>query len=210
MRKKISIVLAVIAGLIAAFLVVVAMQPSEFHVARSNTIAAVPEQVFAHVNNFHKWDAWSPWIKLDPNARNTYEGPDEGEGAIFRWVGNQDVGEGSMTIVNSQPPERIQIRLDFIKPFEDTANVDFTFQPQGAKTGVTWSMSGENNFIAKAMCLFMDMDKLVGDKFEEGLASLKKEVESAPAETAPAADSSAAPAAASPAQPAADTSTPGK
>jgi uncharacterized protein YndB with AHSA1/START domain len=185
MLKKILIALAAI---IAVFLGVVALQPSEFRVARSAKMSAPPEEVFAQVNDFHKWDAWSPWAKLDPNANNSFEGPTSGNGAVFKWSGNSEVGEGSMTILESRPDELIRIRLDFVKPFEDTSTTEFTFEPQGDQTEVTWSMFGRNTFISKMFCLFMDMDKMIGDKFEEGLASLKAIAE-APARETPASES---------------------
>jgi uncharacterized protein YndB with AHSA1/START domain len=193
MAKKILIrTLIVLAVIIVAFVGLVAMQPSEFRIERSATIAAPPAEVFAQVNDFHKWEAWSPWAKLDPAAKNSFEGPPEGEGAIFRWDGNDQVGTGSMTITESHPNDLIRIRLDFVKPFEDTSTAEFTFKPEGDQTVVTWSMFGENNFISKAFCLFMNMDKMIGDKFAEGLASMKSVVEAAPkdeAEAAPKAES---------------------
>lgn len=172
--KKIFLVLVV---LVAAFAAVVAAQPSDFRIARSTTVSAPPEVVFAYVNDFHKWDAWSPWAKLDPNAKNSFEGATEGKGAIFKWSGNDEVGEGSMTVTDSRPPDVIQIRLDFVKPFADTSEAEFTFQPQDGKTVVTWAMTGKNNFFEKAICLVMNMEKMLGGKFDEGLASLKKTVE---------------------------------
>lgn len=179
MRKALLIVVAAVVAAVGGFAVVVAMQPNEFRVTRSATIDAPPAAVFAHVNDFHKWDAWSPWAELDPNAKNTFEGPQQGKDAVFRWSGNDDVGEGSMTILESQPPERVGIRLDFVKPMEDTANVTFTFEPQsdGTKTKVTWDMAGENNFVGKAFCLVMRMDKEMEKQFDEGLANMKRVVE---------------------------------
>jgi len=174
MIKKILLALVV---LIAGFAGVVAMQPSEFRVSRQATIAAPPGAVFAQVNDFHKWEAWSPWAKLDPNAKNTFEGPPAGQGSVFKWVGDSNVGEGSMTLTESQPSERIRIRLDFVKPFAGTSDVEFTFQPQGEQTVVTWSMHGHNNFIGKAISLFMNCDKMIGANFDEGLANIKKVVE---------------------------------
>ena len=181
MLKKILIGIAVI---VVLFVVVVALQPGEFRVARSAKMSAPPADVFAQVNDFHKWEAWSPWLKVDPTAKSSYEGSPAGEGAVFKWAGNSDVGEGSMTIVESRPAELVKIKLDFVKPFAGTSIADFTFKPQGEQTQVTWSMSGKNNFIAKAMCLFMNMDNMIGGKFEEGLASMKTIVEKPPAEKA--------------------------
>jgi len=183
MKKAFLIVLGSIAALIALFAVVVAMQPSEYSVERSATMAAPPDAVFGHVNDFRRWNDWSPWAKLDPNAENSFEGPDEGEGAIFRWSGNDEVGEGNMTILESRPNESIRIQLAFIKPFEGQADVGFTFEPQGDDTLVTWSMHGENSFIEKAFCMFMDMDAMIGRDYEQGLANMKEIVEAPPAVT---------------------------
>lgn len=172
---KILGVLLLTGGVFAGY---IAAQPNEFHIERSKTIAASPEAVFEHVNDFHKWDAWSPWVKLDPKAVNTFSGPDSGVGAKFAWVGNDQVGEGSMTIKDSRPSDQILIQLDFEKPMKDTSNVEFTFKPQGEQTVVTWAMSGRyTNFFGKAFCKIMNMDKVIGGKFEEGLASMKQTVE---------------------------------
>jgi uncharacterized protein YndB with AHSA1/START domain len=182
MLKKILLTaLAVFVAILAVLAIVVAMQPSDFRIAREIVIDAPPAAVFEHVNDFHNWQAWSPWAKLDPQAKNTFEGAPEGEGAVFRWAGNSQVGEGSMTILESRPGELVKIRLDFLKPFEDTSTAQFAFQPTDDKTAVTWSMDGENNFIEKAFCLMVDMDAMLGSDFEKGLASLKAVVEDAPA-----------------------------
>jgi len=177
MLKKILIALAAI---VVVFIAVVAMQPSDFRVARTATISAPAPAVFAQVNDFHNWEEWSPWAKLDPAAKNSFEGPSAGSGAIFRWAGNKEVGEGSMTITESRPSDLIRIKLEFLKPFQATNTAEFTFKPEGNQTAVTWSMAGKNNFISKAICLFMNMDKMVGGKFEEGLAHMKSVVEAAP------------------------------
>jgi hypothetical protein len=87
--------------------------------------------VFAQVNDFHNWEAWSPWAKLDPAAKATFEGPHPGKGAIFRWAGNEEVGEGSMTITESRPSELIKIKLEFLKPFEATNTAEFTLPACG-------------------------------------------------------------------------------
>ena len=172
--------LIAIAAIIVVFVVVVALQPAEFRIVRSATISAPAPAVFAQVNDFHNWQAWSPWAKLDPAAKATFEGPSAGIGAIFRWAGNKDVGERSMTIIESRPSDLIRIKLEFLRPFEATNSAEFTFKPEGNRTAVTWSMEGKNNFIAKAVCLFMNMDKMVGGQFEQGLAQMKSVAEAAP------------------------------
>lgn len=164
-------------ALLVVLAVVVAMQPDDYRISRSTAVAATPDQVFAQVNDFHNWDAWSPWAKLDPNAKAMFEGPRAGEGAVFAWSGNNEVGEGRMTLTQSRPNELIRIKLDFIKPMEGTSDVEFTFKPQNTDTVVTWTMSGRNNFIGKAICLIMNQDKMIGGYFEKGLASLKSVAE---------------------------------
>ncbi len=176
MLKKTLIVLAL---LIVVFVVIVATRPADFHVSRSVTIAAPPEAVFPHVNELKKWDAWSPWLKLDPQAKSTFEGPPAGKGAKMSWAGNNEVGEGSMSITESRPNELVHFHLEFLKPMAGTSEAEFTFKPEGNQTTVTWAMSGRNNFIAKAVSLFMDCDKLVGGQFEKGLASMKSVAEAA-------------------------------
>ena len=177
MRKKLLIGLGVFAMLVVILVIVVAMQPSTFRVSRSATMSAPPLAIFPHVNELKKWQPWSPWMKLDPNAKSTFEGPEGGKGAAMTWAGNNEVGEGKMTILESMPNEMIRFRLDFYKPMAGTSEAEFTFKPEGNQTVVTWSMSGQNNFIAKAMCMVMNMDKMVGGEFEKGLASMKSIVE---------------------------------
>lgn len=170
MFKKILVGVAV---LIAVFVVVVAMQPDGFRVARSISISAPPVTVFAKVNDLRTWQQFSPWAKLDPNAKATFAGPETGTASSFTWAGNNEVGEGTMTIVESRPHELIRFKLEFVKPFEGTNDAEFTFKPAGAQTEVTWSMSGKNNFLFKAVGLFIDCEKMIGPQFEEGLANLK-------------------------------------
>lgn len=177
MFKKILILLALV---IAGFAVYVAMQPDEYRIDRSATMAASPAAVFKQVNDFHKWDAWSPWVKIDPNCKVEFDGPTSGEGAIFRWDGNEEVGQGSMTILESKPNELVRIELAFVKPMEDKATTEFTLKPDGDKTVTTWSMYGKRNFVGKAVCSIMNMEKMIGGKYEEGLASMKKIVEGSP------------------------------
>lgn len=170
MLKKIF---AVLAFAVAVFLVVVALQPADFRITRSTVIAAPAGKIFSQVNDLHQWDGWSPWAKLDPNAKNSFEGPKSGVGAVMRWAGNMDVGEGSMTIVESRSPEFIKFRLDFLKPMASTSNAEFTFTEEKNQTSVTWTMYGTNNFVGKAMGLIFNCEKMVGGQFEKGLASLK-------------------------------------
>lgn len=170
MFKKILVVLLIA---IVVFLCVVALLPADYRITRAATISAPSAAVFEQVNDFHKWNGWSPWAKLDPAAKNTFDGAASGVGAIFSWAGNDKVGEGKMTLTESHPDELIRIKLDFVKPFENSANTEFTFKPVGDQILVTWSMAGKNNFVGRAVCVFVNMDKMLGADFEKGLAQLK-------------------------------------
>jgi hypothetical protein len=167
---KVLIALVVIA---VVFVIVVSTRPPAFRYTRSTSISAPASVVFAQVNDLHKWEAWSPWAKMDPNAKSTFAGPSAGTGAAMSWAGNRNVGEGRMTITESRPSEFIRFRLDFLKPFAATNTGEFTFQPQGSQTLVTWSMFGPNSFMGKAVNLFINCEKMVGGQFEKGLADLK-------------------------------------
>jgi uncharacterized protein YndB with AHSA1/START domain len=174
MWKKLAIGLVAIVALLA---IVVALQAGEFRVARAITIAAPAQKVFAEVNSMRRWQPWSPYEKLDPAMKRSYEGPEAGQGSVYTWSGNSQAGEGRATIVESKPNEKIRIRLDFQKPFAATSFATFTFKPQGSTTSVEWALEGDKNFVAKALHLVMDMDKMVGGQFEEGLGNLRKVAE---------------------------------
>jgi uncharacterized protein YndB with AHSA1/START domain len=173
------LILLILAVLLVVLLVSVVLQPADFRIARSTTIAAPSATVFAHVNDFHRWEAWSPWAKLDPAMKTTYKGAPAGTGAIYAWAGNGKVGEGRMTLTESRPPELIRIKLEFFKPFAGTNTAEFTFKAGGGGTGIEWTMRGRRNFIMKAMGLVMNMDKMIGGDFEKGLANLKALAETA-------------------------------
>lgn len=179
-KKKMGLFKKILLGflaVIAVFLIVVACQPSHFRVTRTATMTAPASAVFAQVNDLHKWEAWNPWGKIDPVMKQTYSGPAEGVGAGYAWAGNNDAGEGRMTILESRPNELVRIKLEFFKPMEGQNDVRFTFKGEGAQTSLTWDMEGDKNFISKAFCMFMDMDKMIGGQFDKGLAAIKTIVE---------------------------------
>jgi len=170
-------ILTTVVVIVIAFLIVAARQPDMFRVERSVAISAPPEEVFAEVNDFHKWQLWSPFVEYDRNMTTTYAGPTEGEGAEYAWSGNSKAGQGRMTIIESRRGALVRIRLEFTKPFKATNTAEFTFDPDEGQTIVTWAMVGKNNFMFKAMHTVMNMDKMVGRDFERGLAKLKVAVE---------------------------------
>jgi uncharacterized protein YndB with AHSA1/START domain len=168
--KKVLIAIVVI---VAAVLGLALTQPDSFTVQRSATIKAPPEKIIGYINDFHQWAAWSPWEKLDPNMKRTFEGPVSGQGAVYAWIGNDEVGQGRMEITENSPPSKVVIKLDFIKPFKSTNQAIFALQSQGDSTVVTWTMNGPSQFITKLMTVFVSMDKMIGKDFEQGLSQLK-------------------------------------
>lgn len=174
------------AVVVVALALFIATRPATFHIERSITMAAPPERAFAQVNDFHAWGAWSPWEKIDPEMQRTFSGPPSGPGAIYAWSGDRNIGKGRMTIVESDAPSHIGIKLEFFEPMAATSTAKFTFAPVADGTKVTWAMDGENNFVGKAVSLFMNMDTMIGGNFESGLAALKTLSESPPTPSAAA------------------------
>jgi uncharacterized protein YndB with AHSA1/START domain len=170
MLKKIAIVVVV---LVAALLAFAATRPDSFRVQRSASIKAAPEKVYPLIADFRSWSAWSPWEKLDPAMKRTHSGAASGNGAVYAWEGNREVGAGRMEIVEAAPPSRIRIKLDFLQPFEAHNFAEFTLAPAGDGTTVTWAMYGPNTFLSNLMSVFVSMDGMVGGYFESGLANLK-------------------------------------
>jgi uncharacterized protein YndB with AHSA1/START domain len=162
---------------LAALLLYAAKRPDSFRIQRTTSINAMPEKVFALVNDFHQWSVWSPWEKLDPALKRTHSGVASGRGAVYAWEGNRKVGQGRMEIVDAMAPAKVVIKLDFIKPFEAHNTAEFSFVPLGGTTQVTWGMHGPSPFMSKLMGIFVSMDSLVGKDFETGLANLKAAAE---------------------------------
>ena len=158
-------------------LVVIALQPADYRVTRTAVIDAPPAAVFARVNDLHEFQAWNPFARMDPNAKNTFEGPAAGVGAAMAWSGNSQIGEGRMTVLESRPGEVVRMRLDFVRPLASTAFAEFRFAAEGGRTAITWSMTGQKSFLAKAIHLVLSMDRMIGGQFEQGLATLKARTE---------------------------------
>lgn len=161
-----------VALLIAVVLILAATRPDTFSVERSASIKAAPEKIFPLINDFHQWDAWTPYNK-DREMKKSYSGAASGVGASSAWEGNREVGQGSITISESVPPTKIVMDLQMVKPFNCRNRVEFTLTPTADATTVRWAMSGASNYFSKLMGLFINMDKMVGKDFETGLAGLK-------------------------------------
>jgi len=168
--KSTLIALAVI---VVGFLGYVAVKPGKMRVSREITINAPVEIVFANVNDMHKMNAWNPWMKLDPQIKTTYSGPETGVGSSSSWEGNMEVGSGSATITESVPNTRIILALEHLKPFKSSNHAEYLFKSEGAQTKIVWTLECENSFIPKLFGVFMNMEKMMGEMFEKGLAELK-------------------------------------
>jgi hypothetical protein len=158
--------------LVVAAIVFVYTRPDTYRVERSAEIHAPADVVFALIDDLQQWPRWSPWEKLDPDLKKSYEGPRSGPGATYAWSGNAEVGEGRITIVESKPGELVRVELRYFKPFQGTSEARFELAPSEAGTRVRWSVEGENGFAAKAISLLMDVNALIGASFEQGLADL--------------------------------------
>ncbi len=176
MIKKILLILV---ALLAVMLIIPFFKSPKFHVERSREIAAPAAVVFEYFNNHKKFNEWNPFMKMDPQAKVTYTGPEAGVGAVSSWVGDK-TGDGSATITESKPGELVRERMDWKKPMEGVSTVDFTFKPQGDKTLVTWAMYGDSNYVGKLMSIFMDCETMCGPQFEKGLADLSQLVAATP------------------------------
>src|SRR5512139_90330 len=168
-----NMIVTVIVLAVVGLLVYAAMQPADFRIQRSATVKAPPERIYPHIASLKAWGPWSPWEKKDPAMKRTFSGPDSGVGAAYGWEGDKNVGTGKMTILEATPSHKVVIKLEFLKPFEATNTAEFTLQPVGDSTAIVWAMYGKNNFLSKLVCVFMNMEKMVGPDFESGLAGLK-------------------------------------
>jgi uncharacterized protein YndB with AHSA1/START domain len=173
MLKAISIIAVLLVLAVIIIIVVASQKPDTFHFQRNIVIKAPPEKIFPHINDLNAWRTWSPYEKKDPAMKRTMSGPPAGKGAGYAWDGNKNVGTGSMEITESTPSSKVVIKLDFIKPFEGHNVATFTLMPRGGETEVSWAMDGPAPLITKVMSMVINMDKMVGDDFADGLASLK-------------------------------------
>ncbi len=172
---KIVISLLVVIGLL---LVYAAMKPSEYMIYREVSINAAPARIFPLINNGRETMRWMPWAEMDPQMKMTYSGPAAGVGSTASWDSTGKMGTGSSTISESIPNQSVKFQLAYLKPFQMNQAAEISIKPSGSQSIVRWSVSGHNQFIGRLMCIFMNMDKMVGGSFEQGLSKLKTLVES--------------------------------
>ena len=148
--------------------------PATTHVERSVVIDRSPEQVFATLNSFERFSAWSPWAEYDPQARYTFEGPASGVGARMRWSGNRSVGSGSQEITTSEPHRRVVVALDFDG---SQAQAAYLLEPEGNGTRLTWAFDTQHGMNPFKRWLGLLFDRMIGADYEKGLGKLKSVLE---------------------------------
>ncbi len=163
----------VIVVLIAAILIFAATKPATFRIQRSITIKAPQDKIFALLDDFHNWTRWAPQDREDRALTRTFSGAPSGKGAVSNWEGKGNSGKGRMSLTESEPFHKITVEVDFEKPFQVHNSNEFSLQPAGEQTNVTWTMHGPNLFIMKLVSVFTNMDKVMGKHFEDGLQNLK-------------------------------------
>lgn len=173
MLKKILIGVGV---LVALLVVIVAAQPSEYHVERSLEMRAPAEVVWEQLSDFNAWSAWSPWHKMDPDQKTNVTGDAGAVGHTSSWDGEKS-GKGSQEIVVADKPNRLGMRLVMLEPMPDEAKTGFKLERVGDGTKVTWFIDGNNSFVKKFFALVMGMEEMLGGMFDEGLSDLKPIVE---------------------------------
>jgi carbon monoxide dehydrogenase subunit G len=173
MLKALVVIAIIVVVALAAVLAYAATKPDTFRLSRATSIKAPPEKIFPFLNDLRSLATWSPYEKKDPAMKRTFGGVASGQGATYEWDGDKNVGNGRLTIADSSPPSKVTMKLDFISPWEAHNVVEFTLEPKGDTTNVTWAMHGPAPYMAKVMHVFINMDRMVGDDFEAGLSNLK-------------------------------------
>ncbi len=176
MLKTILIIAAVIVVVLVAMLAYAATKPNTYRVERSARMKASPDKILSLLQDFHQWGLWSPYEKLDPKMTRTFSGSEQGPGAVYEWNGDGNVGQGRMEILEVKP-DKVTIKLDFLRPLEGHNTAVFTLVPQGEETEVTWSMHGPSKLVTKVMSTYLNLDGMIGNQFAEGLSNMKTIVE---------------------------------
>ncbi len=171
--RALKVILVILAVLAAILVVLGLVGPKSYRVERSTVLKAPVEAVYPQVSSLRNMQDWSPWKEKDPDAKMSLEGTDGAVGSSMSWDGNDKVGKGKQEITELVPNKSVRTVLTFIEPFESKSNGTIDLEAMGDSTKVTWGMQGDNNFVSRIMCVFMNMDKMVGPDFDNGLGKLK-------------------------------------
>jgi uncharacterized protein YndB with AHSA1/START domain len=173
MIKALSFIVVGLVVAVAAVLIFATTKPDTFHIERTASIQAPPDKIFPLIEDYHKWTSWSPFENKDPAMKRTYSGAESGKGAIYAWDGNKDIGRGEMVMTDVTPPSHLVIAMHFMEPFDSRSTAEFSLQPKGDSTDVTWAMHGPSPYMSKVIGIFFNMDTMIGKEFETGLTNLK-------------------------------------
>ncbi len=163
---------AVMIGAVAIVLILAAAKPKTFRVESSLDIHAPAQKIFPILEDLKQQQQWSTWDQMDPTMKREYSGADRGVGSVYAWDSGK-MGAGRQEIVGVTPNERVDIKIDFFRPFRANNKTEFLLRPAGNGTNVTWAMFGPAPFIHRVMHVVMRSDKMVATEFAKGLLQLK-------------------------------------
>ncbi len=150
--------------------------PDHYRVQRSVVMNASAERIHPWINNLKKWPAWSAWTTAkDPTLQYSYEGPEEGAGAVSKWDGKK-FKQGQMTIVTSSPTNGVTFDLN-MEHGKFLSRHSITYAPAGTATKVTWTMEGDIDRNPIKRFFGLVVEKITAPDFEEGLRNLKVKAE---------------------------------
>ncbi len=149
-------------------------------VSRSIKIDRPAKMVFKAVNSMHTFNAWSPWAKLDPDAKYEFSGPVNGVGSKMSWSGNEEVGSGRQEIIESNPYESVKLELYFDGQGDDPSWATHQIKDMGDSSEITWVFDADFKGNIMGRYFGMMMDGMLGPQYESGLRNLKALVEAQP------------------------------
>ncbi len=173
--KILKVILYVLAGLIALFLVGALFLPSDYRVERSVEIDKPVDVVYGQVIDLKNWEKWNPWTAMDPDAKSVISGSGKGVGSRWAWEG-KILGTGHLTILEAEENKSIKSDLIFLEPQAMKSFDVWEFESVGAGTQVVWANVGELDYpVGRYFGLFLD--QMMGPDFEKGLKNLKESCE---------------------------------
>jgi hypothetical protein len=166
--------LIAVAAIFLLFAVAGFFTPKHFEMQRSAKIDIDTNTLFEYLANFENMKDWSSWAEMDLNTRYDYYGNPGTEGHGYTWKGNNDVGSGTMYYNSMEPGKKLGWNLEFVEPFESTAQGEFVLNASGNQTELIWKFETEYGHFESVLMALMNMEKMLGADFEKGLANLQK------------------------------------
>jgi hypothetical protein len=174
------IIVYVLLGVIALFLIVAAIAGTAWSYEQSILIGASPDKVWQNVKDLHALNTWNPWMGLDPQMKLKYTGVDGKPDAAFSWDSPvKTVGAGSQIILRVRPESELATRVDFLRPFKSVGYADFRVIPDDRATRVSWSIRSKMPYPINIVKVFGGIQRNMGRDFGKGLNKLKSLCEGA-------------------------------